>query len=438
MEAVAAQNDLSRASFADFEEKRRGEAEWITKIRGEAFSRFAELNFPTVQDEDWRYTSVASIARVPFALANGGSAGRAPHPDPLPEGEGVQIVFVNGRYSRELSRTPASEAVRVWSLSEVLQKHPGWVEPHLTKHAGCEKNGFTALNTAFLDDGAFVNIPRGAVLSDPIHLVFLSEAPGEPTVSHPRVLILAGPGSQAAVVESYVGDANVYFTNAVTEIVLSEGAVLEHYKLQKEGLSGFHVQTVHVRQERSSNFTSHNIALGAALARTDLNVLFAAEGGECTLNGLFAGTGTQHLDNHTVIDHAKPHCTSRELYKGVLDGKSRGVFHGKIIVRPDAQKTDAMQTNKNLLLSKEALVSSTPALQILADDVKCRHGSTIGQLDANALFYLRTRGIAEEDARALLTYAFAADVANRIKIAPIREGIEKFLGLRLTQPREAA
>jgi Fe-S cluster assembly protein SufD len=333
---------------------------------------------------------------------------------------------------------PPSEQVQVWSLSEVLRKHPAWVEPRLSKLADYEKSTFTAWNTAFLDDGAFVNIPRGAVLTDPIHLVFLSEAPGAATVSHPRTLILAGPDSQATVVETYIGDANVYFTNAVTEIVLAEGAVLEHYKVQKEGLSGFHVQTLQVRQERASNFTSHNLALGAALARTDLNVLFAGEGGECTLNGLFAGAGSQHLDNHTLIDHATPHCMSRELYKGILGGKSRGVFHGKIIVRPDAQKTDAMQTNKNLLLSKEALVNSTPALEIRADDVKCRHGSTIGQLDQGALFYLRSRGIGEEDARALLTYAFAADVASRIKVPSIREGVEAFLGLRLKPSTEAA
>jgi Fe-S cluster assembly protein SufD len=222
----------------------------------------------------------------------------------------------------------------------------------------------------------------------------------------------------------------------VTEIVCGDGAVLEHYKLQRESLAAFHVQKVGATQERGSNFASHNVCLGAALARTDINVLFKAEGSECTLNGLFLAGGSQHVDNHTLIDHAKPHCTSRELYKGILDGRSRGVFHGTIIVRPDAQKTDALQTNKNLLLSREALVNSTPALEILADDVKCRHGSTIGQLDANSLFYLRSRGIGEQEARALLTYGFAADLANRIRIPWIREELEAFLGLRLPQPTE--
>jgi Fe-S cluster assembly protein SufD len=218
----------------------------------------------------------------------------------------------------------------------------------------------------------------------------------------------------------------------VTEVILGEGAVLEHYKVQRESLAAFHVQTIQVSQGRASNYISHNLCLGSALARTDWNVVFEGEGGECALNGLFLAGGSQHMDNHTLIDHAVPHCASRELYKGILDGRARGVFHGKIIVRPNAQKTDAMQTNKNLLLSREALVNSTPALEILADDVKCRHGSTIGQLDANALFYLRSRGIGERQARALLTYGFAADVAGRIRIPAVREEIEKALGLALT------
>jgi Fe-S cluster assembly protein SufD len=289
---------------------------------------------------------------------------------------------------------------------------------------------FAAWNTAFFQDGAFLQLAAGAVVADPIHLVFLSEEAEEPSVSHPRILIVAEKGSQAVIVETYLG-AGRYLTNAVTEIVAGDGAVIDHYKVQDESPSGFHVQGVQVFQKRSSNYTSHNLALGAQLARTDLNVLLAEPGGECTLNGLFVGNGTQHLDNHTVIDHASPHCTSRELYKGILDGKSRGVFTGKIIVRPDAQKTDAVQTNRNLLLSREALVNSTPALEIRADDVKCRHGSTIGQIDPLALFYMRSRGISEEDARALLVYGFAADVTGRLKVAPIREGVERFLGLRL-------
>jgi Fe-S cluster assembly protein SufD len=254
----------------------------------------------------------------------------------------------------------------------------------------------------------------------------------EPTLSHPRNLIVAERGSQAAVVETYVGTTGeLYFTNAVTEVVLDDAANLDLYKLERESTNAYHVTTTEVRQGRDSRFASHSMTFGGALVRNDLNVRLEAEGAECTLNGLFIGSGTQHLDNHTLIDHAKPHGTSRELYKGIMGGRSRGIFHGKIIVRPDAQKTDAIQTNKNLLLSKEALVNSTPALEIFADDVKCRHGSTIGQLDAGAMFYLRSRGIGEEEARELLVFAFASDVASRIRIAPLRALVEQHLGLRL-------
>ena len=446
MEAIARVNDLYNASLAAFEEKRAGEPEWLARLRREAFERFAALGFPTTRNEEWKYTSVAPIAKVPFRPA---SDEGAPVPLSPREREGVRaleqprrLVFVNGQYSPQLSTRPPAPAT-VASLREALRKDPAAIEPHLARHADFQASAFTALNTAFFEDGAVVRIPGGSVIEEPIHLVFVSApANGQPTVSHPRILIVAEPNSQAAVVESYVGSLppgeGVSFTNSVTEIICGDGAVLEHSKFQRESLSAFHVQTIQAALGRGSNFVSHNVCLGGALARTDINVLFTAEGSECALNGLFLPGGTQHMDNHTLIDHAKPHCTSRELYKGILDGRSRGVFHGKIIVRPDAQKTDAVQTNKNLLLSREALVDSTPALEILADDVKCRHGSTIGQLDANSLFYLRSRGIGEREARALLTYGFAADLARRIRVPWIREEIEATLGLRLPQPGEAS
>ena len=443
MEAVARPDDLFSASLASFEEKRLpGEPEWLSEIRREAFARFAALGFPGAKNEEWKYTNVGPIAKVPFRLAEKQTGLEGdPHPAPLPGEEGARTVFVNGRYSPRLSKAGDGPVV-VRSLEEALREEPRILEPHLARHASFEKNAFTALNTAFLEDGAFVRIPRGTIAGEPVHLIFLSAGNGgEPAVSHPRNLILAEPNSQAAIIETYIASAPegepVYFTNAVTEIVCAEGAVVEHYKVQREGLSAFHVQTIQAVQGRTSNFASHNICLGAALARTDINVLFTAEGSECALNGLFLAGGAQHMDNHTLIDHAKPRCTSRELYKGILDGRSRGVFHGKIIVRPDAQKTDAVQTNKNLLLSREALVNSTPALEILADDVKCRHGSTIGQLDANSLFYLRSRGIGEREARALLTYGFAADLASRIRVPWIREELEAFLLLRLPGAAEA-
>ena len=437
MEAVAqetANAGLERFLFESFREKRSPrDPLWLVEIRLEAMERLREIGFPTVRDEDWKYTNVAPILKVPFVEAPEDGPRPIPRTDtsPLLEGKEVQIVFVNGRYAPDLSSAVARDGVHVESLREILATRPDDARPYLAKIAR-QTNGFAAANAAFLEDGAFVRIPRGTAATQPIHLVFLSEPAFGPTVSHPRNLLIAEPGSQATIVETYIGTAGeLYFTNPVTEVVVGDGANLDHYKLESESTEAYHVATMEVRQERDSRFTSNSIALGAALARNDLNVRLEAEGADCTLNGLFIGSGTQHLDTHTLIDHAKPHGTSRELYKGIMDGKSRGIFHGKIVVRPDAQKTDAMQTNKNLLLSKEALVNSTPALEIFADDVKCRHGSTIGQLDAGALFYLRSRGIGEKEARDLLVYAFASDVASRIRIAPLRALVEEHLGLRL-------
>jgi Fe-S cluster assembly protein SufD len=468
MEALAEERAFS-PDFAAFETNRLGEPPWLSKLRREAFARFQEQGFPSTQDEGWRYTSVQPIARTPFVSAEPGR----PVEPLLPRLPGsIELVFVDGRFSETLSaHGGAVDGVRVGSLRQALGSSPERIEPYLSRIAGIQKSSFTALNTAVFEDGALIEVARGAVVRDPIHLLFVSTEGSRASVSHPRSLILLGQNSQATVVESYVGESAPltpalshgereaergdrealtpvlsrreregapYFTNAVTEIALSEGSILDHYKLERESGQAYHVHALEVRQERSTQLTQHNLALGGQLARTDVNVLLDGPGADCVLNGLFVGRGAQHLDNHTVIDHAKPHGTSRELYKGILDGKARGVFHGKIIVRPNAQKTDAMQTNKNLLLSREALVNSTPALEIFADDVKCKHGSTIGQLDPTALFYLRSRGIGEEQARDLLTYAFAADVAGRIRIPAIRAEVEEFLGAALRRATEAA
>jgi Fe-S cluster assembly protein SufD len=422
---------LYREAFAAFGKSRRAEPEWLAELRRRAFARFEELGFPTPRMEAWKYTGVAPIARTAFRAAElaGEPAGVA-----VPEfaAAGPRLVFVNGTFRRDLSSVPADGSLTVSSLRQALAERGEALERHLARQADWEDHAFTAWNTAFFTDGAFLEIPRGAVLPAPIELLFLARAGAEPIAAHPRNLIVVGPQSQAVIVERYAGRGDPYLTNAVTEISVGEGAVLDHTKLQRESPAGYHVHTIQARLESRASFTSHNVALGAALARTDINVLFDGEGGECTLNGLFIGEDSQHLDTHTFIDHARPHCGSRELYKGILDEKSRGVFHGTIVVRPGAQKTDAMQTNKNLLLSSEALVDSTPALEIFADDVKCKHGSTIGQLDANALFYLRSRGIAEREARAILTYAFAADVAGRLRLPAVRAEIEELLAARLS------
>ncbi len=425
------------ADFAWFEQNGavRGPV-WVQEIRRAAISRFAELGFPTTRDEEWKYTSVDPIAKVRFRLPERGLNGITAETltsTTLGESVSSQLVFVNGRYSRELSSFRSlPEGVKVESLAEVLYTNPVWLEPHLAQYASYQDRAFTALNTAFMEDGAFVYIPQGQVVEQPIHLLFVSTAGEGGMVLHPRNLIVAGPHSQAAIVESYVGlEPNVYFTNAVTELVAGENAVVDHYKLELESGEAFHIGTLQSHLDHSSNFSSYSIALGGALVRNDINAVLAGEGVECTLNGLYLMTGRQHVDNHTRIDHVKPHCSSRELYKGILGGQSRGVFNGKIYVHKLAQKTDARQTNKNLLLSEDAAIDTKPQLEIYADDVKCSHGSTIGQLDHDSLFYLRSRGMDLEAARSLLTYAFASEVISRLKIESIRARLENLLMTKL-------
>jgi Fe-S cluster assembly protein SufD len=426
--------DVYLASFAELE--KHLPAKWpdsLGRLRAVAIDRFGELGFPTLRDEEWRFTNLAPLVQIPFRPASHfdlpADEARKLEQVAFSAGDRCRIVFVNGRHAPKLSvRGALPDNVIVDSLATVLQAHPDWAEPYLARHAGFEQNPFVALNTAFLHEGAFVSIPRGQVVETPIQIVFVSTTRGEPTVSHPRNLILAGVNSQATVIESYVGLApDVYFTNAVTEIVAAENAVLDHYKLQRESLDAFHVATLQVSLDRSSNFRDHAVTLGGMLVRNDVNAVLDAEGCECTLNGLYLAGGRQLVDNHTRIDHARPHGTSHELYKGILDGKARGVFNGKIYVHPDAQKTDAKQTNKTLLLSDEAMIDTKPQLEIFADDVKCTHGATIGQLAEEAIFYLRSRGIGREEARSLLTYAFANDIIGRIKVEPIRAGLEDVL-----------
>ncbi len=434
---VAVEDNPYLSSFTQLEKSRAARSQpWLQEIRRAAIHRFTELGFPAPRMEEWKYTSVAPITQIPFVPAPTGAGGltaRDMGNYTFSETECCQMVFVNGRYSPELSSLQsAPRGVRIKSLAASIETDRDLIEPYLTRLASFQQNAFTALNTAFISDGAFVYIPAGTILKEIVHLLYLSSGDGSPTVSHPRNLIVLDPGSQATVVESYVGlKDGVYFTNAATEIVAGKHASLDHYKLQRESEAAFHVATLQVQQERSSNFSSHSISLGGSLIRNDVNVVLNAEGGECTLNGLNVSKGSQHIDNHTLIDHARPHCNSRELYKGILDGHSTGVFNGKIIVRPDAQKTNSKQTNKNLLLSENALMNTKPQLEIFADDVKCTHGATIGRLNDDELFYMRSRGIPAESARTLLTYAFASDILSGMKIKPIQCQIDLVLLNRL-------
>ena len=348
---------------------------WIQALRETAFERFAMVGFPTTRDEEWRFTNVASIARATWRPG-------------------------------QASGQPIPEAAR----------------QHLGKHA--PENAFTALNTAFLDRIHFVEVPRGKVQEAPIEIAY-DASEGEGQAIHPRTLIVVGPHAHCTIVETYRG-AGKYFTNAVTEIVAGDGAVIDHYKIQQESPEAFHVATLQATLGRSANFSSHSISFGAALARNDAGATLS-DGTEATLNGLYIVNGSQHIDNHTVLDHAKPHGSSHEVYKGILDGRASAVFNGRIIVRQDAQKTDSKQTNKNLVLSDEAVINTKPELQIHADDVRCTHGATIGQLDAESMFYLRSRGIPKREARSLLIYAFAQDIVDRIKIPSLRQSLERML-----------
>lgn len=424
--------------FADFAglECRSAPAAWSALLRKKAMERFADLGFPTTKQEAWRFTNVAPLARIPFRLETRSGNGVPPQglTRTLLKDVAARLAFVNGVFDAKLSLLEnLPKGVKVSSLATALNAPSENLESHLARYAGTENHAFVALNTAFLRDGAFIEIADGTVLDSPVHVVFVRTEGGGDTVTHPRVLAVAGREVEALIIESYVGPANeVYFTNAVTEIVVGENASVDHLKLQEEGESAFHIGTVEAYQERSSRLHSHSVSLGAALARHDVNAVLGGEGAECTLNGLYQVAGHQHVDHHTRLDHAMPHCSSREYYRGILDGKSSGVFSGAIIVRKDAQKTDAIQSNKNLLLSEDATINTKPELQILADDVRCTHGATIGQLDPEAIFYLRARGIGYESARHLLTRAFANDVIARIRFAPAREQLEASLLARLS------
>jgi Fe-S cluster assembly protein SufD len=416
---------------------------WLMEKRQAAMRCFTRLGFPTTHDEAWRFTSLRPLTRVPFAHA--GALDSRPAPADLDsltgeESRACRLVFLNARFSREHSSFGhLPPGVRVQGLAELLNGQSPSIQEALGRYAGDREEVFAALNTAFLEDIALVYLPRNTVVEQPIHLHFYSGGEGQPVVSHPRCLVLAGANSQARIVETYTGEPDsLYFTNTVTELVAQEGAVVEHYKLQQESVRAFHVATLQFQLGRSAKVSSHSISLGGALVRNHVNAVLDGEGAEATLNGFSLTTGGQHVDNHTSIDHAKPHCNSFEFYKGILDDHSRGVFNGRIIVRPHAQKTDSKQTNQNLLLSEEALINTNPQLEIYADDVRCTHGATIGQLDPQAIFYLQSRGIGREAARQLLTFAFANDITSQIRIEPIRSRLEKTLFHRLAEkePKE--
>jgi Fe-S cluster assembly protein SufD len=409
-----------------------GGPEWAGAVRRQALERFAALGFPTVHDEDWKYTSIEPLVKIPFAPGSGSDAGaeRSIADLGLDDLTPNRLAAVDGRFSKRLARLrDLPKGVVACGLAEAMREHRDLVEPYWARIADHGSQAFTALNTALAEDGIFLFVPAGMTLA-PIQLLFISSAADEPAVSHPRTLIVLERGSQATVIETYIGMKDgVYWTNGATEIVLADNAVFDGYKIQMESEHAFHIATQQARLGRDAVFTSHAFALGAELARNDVNAAFAGEGGDCTLNGLYVTAGFQHVDNHTRIDHERPRCTSRELYKGIMGGKSRGVFNGKIYVHKQAEKTDARQTNRNLLLSEGAWVDTKPQLEIYNNDVKCSHGSTIGQLEEDALFFLRSRGLDVRAAIGLLTQGFANDITGRVKQAPVAE----LMGRKLTE-----
>jgi Fe-S cluster assembly protein SufD len=400
-------------------------------LRARGFARFSEVGFPTTRLESWRFTNVGAAMQRRFVVP----VPTEPEPSAiapfeLAGVEGPQIVCIDGRYSPRLSTVGGLPAgVELRSLADVLASDPQIVDRELGQLARFDDPAasFTALNTGFLQDGLVVRIPDHTILETPIRLLFVSTG-GNDAMHHPRTLIVVGANSQVRLVESYASLSDgACLTNAVTEVFVGDNAVVDHYKLLRESVEAFHVASMHLWLKRSATFSSNSITLGGAIVRNEVMAELQGEGVECTLNGLYLVNGTRLVDNHTTIHHAKPHCNSHEIYKGILDGQARAVFNGKIVVAIDAQKTDAKQTNKALLLTEEAQINTKPELEIFADDVKCTHGATIGQLDADALFYLRSRGLDRAQARDVLIHAFASDLVNRIKISPIREQLDEVL-----------
>ena len=426
--AVDAPASPIEAYRLEFEEAARltSEPSWLRALRREAMGTFERLDFPTMKDEDWHFTNVAPIAEKMFGLPRkGGEVSEDLIARFAFGSEWNTIVFVNGRLERIDEQSKNIRGTTISTLAEEIAKDGELVKRHLSKLATPESAAFTALNSAFAADGAVIRVAADTVVDKPIHLLFISDENAENTAIQTHNLIFAEHHSQCTIIESYVsvGGEN-YFSNAVTEVFVAEGARIGHYKLQTESRSAFHVGTIQVQQARDSRYESFSFATGAKLSRTNVYTTLAGDAAEAILNGLYMVDGSQHVDHQTRIEHVAPNCPSHELYKGILDGNSHGVFNGKVYVHPEAQKTDGKQSNNNLLLSDGARVDTKPQLEIFADDVKCTHGATVGRLDETALFYMRSRGIGPSQAKRLLTYAFAADVLEKIELEPLKEALE--------------
>ncbi|HJT28022.1 MAG TPA: Fe-S cluster assembly protein SufD [Pyrinomonadaceae bacterium] len=410
---------------------------WLELVRNSAMDRFEQLGFPSIKAEDWKYTNLATLAKEEFVPVTGGSAD-AREVEGYPETAETHLVVVDGFLREDLStKTQLGDVVAIDLFSAVEDaRYNKIVRKYLARNAGYHNNGLTALNTAFLQSGVFLWIPKNVKLERPLQITFVAEA--ENGANFPRLLVVAEENSSATLIESFVSsNGGKYFTNAIAEIVLKDGAQLEHYRVQRESNNAYHVSTTSAELGRSSRYDTTSINLGAQLSRHDVSVVMDHEGAETAVDGLYMVGSDQHTDTHSVIDHKQPHCTSHQLYKGILDGNGRAVFNGKVFVREGAQKTDAQQTNKNLLLSDKARVDTKPQLEIYADDVKCAHGAAVGQIDPEELFYLEARGIGPELGRSLLTYGFAEEVIGKIKIESIRSQLDEIVLRQLHTSLEA-
>lgn len=404
---------------------------WLQSLRQQGFARFSETGFPTTHDEDWRFTNVAGISRTEFEPAPRVHIS-LPDLGAFCTGDfACQLVFVNGRFAPGLSRIPELGKVKIGPLAQALASDPASVQKHLGNFLNFRRDAFAALNTAFIEDGAYIHVSRGTVVEQPIYCLYVSVAAEKPFVEHPRNLIVVEENSQASIVEDYVSLGNsgsaASFSNTVTELVAGENAVVSHYMVVRPAADAFNVSTLRIQQARASNVATHSVLLSGALVRNNVHPVLAGEGAECLINGLFMANDRQHMDNYMLVEHASPHCNSRQFYNGVLNGQAHGVFHGRIIVHKDAQKTDAKQTNRNLLLSDDAQIDTKPQLEIYADDVKCTHGATIGQVEENALFYLRSRGLDEAAAKHLLLLAFANECLDRMSSDQVRQHLERLV-----------
>lgn len=426
--------EIYLTTFKDWEEKLNGESKLpVHQLRKKAIAVLETLSFPTIKDEEWKYTNINPILQNDFfPAAKKEFKEEISHLNDYiySREKFATVVFVNGFFADDLSNVDA-EDVEIISLNKAFENNHPLVEKYLGKFAKAEENIFTALSTAFLNDGVLIHIKKNSKVEKPIQLIYYTSTENNSFIT-PRNLFIAGSGSEAKILETYAGKYDsIYFTNSITEVILEENAKLEHIRMQDESLKAFHISTVEVDLERSSNYANYNITFGGEIVRNNFNARFNDVNGECKLNGLYLTNGKQLVDNHTLIDHAKPYCVSHEHYKGILKDFSRGVFNGKVLVRQDAQKTNAFQENNNLLMSENARVDTKPQLEIFADDVKCTHGATIGQLDENSLFYLRSRGLGKEEAKAILVYAFASDVVHSISVEEVRDHLEEMLAEKL-------